>query len=71
MQKLGYVKGKLQAWNRSTFGNLKANMDKLNEELIVINKTVEEELGILEELRLQRRDVVASLNRNIKAKEML
>lgn len=48
MQKLGYVKEKLKVWNKTTFGNLKANIDKLNEELWSIDTRVEEELGCSE-----------------------
>lgn len=41
MQNLVFVKGKLQDWNKSTFGNLRVTKEKLCTELNDIDKMVE------------------------------
>lgn len=45
MEKLVYVKGKLKEWNKTSFGNLELNKVKLHEELSVIDKLLEDNVG--------------------------
>lgn len=70
MQRLAYAKGKLWDWNKSTFGNLKVTKEKLCAELIEIDKLAEEDIGSSIELGARRRDVLCSLEGNIKAEEI-
>lgn len=69
MQNLDYVKGKLREWNKTNLGNLKVNKEKLCVELIDIDKIAKDDVGRYVELGVKRRDVLCSLDRNIKVEE--
>lgn len=70
MKKLGFIKGKLRKWNRSTFGNLRVNKDKLLSELQHIDSLLEYDDIRPEDLSYKRKDVMVDLERNVNAEEL-
>lgn len=69
MKKLGFIKGKIREWNRSSFGNLGANKDRLLSELQLVDSLMERDDNRPKDLNCQRKTVMAELERVLNAEE--
>lgn len=70
MKTLGYLKGKLLEWNKSTFGRLHKNKIKLWAELQDIDNKIEEVGRRTEDLVVGRRETLMEMERILKVTEI-
>lgn len=70
MQKLVYINGKLQEWNKTTYSCLGENKEKFGNKLQCIDSLLEGEDWKLEDLRSERREVLPEMERVLKAEEI-